>query len=259
MKAIVALFACLLAVVSANSGFTLRNKELEFVNSTVFLGITLDDRLQWGPHISKLVKRLSSATYAVKKMRNLSDIETARLVYFSCFHSLMSYGILLWGNGYFGYSENFRAAEAGRSRNLQAWTSPVSVNSGGTHSFLVLASPPSIYSPYIRYPNPTQEAGNALVTPPRLKISMGGGDILLLLARMLVCPSIRKYSILNIEVQLNPIAAITPSRLRSVQARGGEIKRRGNINKDDAQLSIRNSQPALKQVDDVTSKSLDFK
>ncbi|GBP53767.1 hypothetical protein EVAR_84250_1 [Eumeta japonica] len=30
-----------------------RNKELEFVNSTVFLGITLDDRLQWGPHIKK--------------------------------------------------------------------------------------------------------------------------------------------------------------------------------------------------------------
>ncbi|GBP06692.1 Probable RNA-directed DNA polymerase from transposon BS [Eumeta japonica] len=29
-----------------------RNKELEFVNSTVFLEITLDNRLQWGPHIS---------------------------------------------------------------------------------------------------------------------------------------------------------------------------------------------------------------
>ncbi|GBP11946.1 hypothetical protein EVAR_72610_1 [Eumeta japonica] len=100
--------------------FVLRNKELEFVNSTVFLGITLDDRLQWGPHISKLAKRLSSAAYAVKKMRNLSDVETARLIYFGCFHSLMSYGILFWENG---YSENFRAAEAGRSRNLQARTS----------------------------------------------------------------------------------------------------------------------------------------
>ncbi|GBP14679.1 Probable RNA-directed DNA polymerase from transposon BS [Eumeta japonica] len=75
---------------------SVRNKELEFVNSTVFLGITLDDRLQWGPHISKLAKRLSSAAYAVKKMRNLSDVETARLVYFGCFHSLMSYGILHW-------------------------------------------------------------------------------------------------------------------------------------------------------------------
>ncbi|GBP64379.1 Zinc finger MYM-type protein 1 [Eumeta japonica] len=31
-------------------------------------------------------------------MRNLSDVETARLVYFGCFHGLMSYGILLWGN-----------------------------------------------------------------------------------------------------------------------------------------------------------------
>ncbi|GBP40237.1 Probable RNA-directed DNA polymerase from transposon BS [Eumeta japonica] len=57
---------------------SVRNKELEFVNSTVFLGITLDDRLQWGPHISELAKRLSSAAYAVKKMRNLSDVETAR-------------------------------------------------------------------------------------------------------------------------------------------------------------------------------------
>ncbi|GBP40288.1 Probable RNA-directed DNA polymerase from transposon BS [Eumeta japonica] len=100
---------------------SVRNKELEFVNSTVFLGITLDDRLQWGPHISKLAKRLSSAAYAVKKMRNLSDVETARLVYFGCFHSLMSYGILLWETP--GYSENFRVAEAGRSRNLQARTS----------------------------------------------------------------------------------------------------------------------------------------
>ncbi|GBO99903.1 hypothetical protein EVAR_74276_1 [Eumeta japonica] len=75
-----------------------RNKELEFVNATVFLGITLDNRLQWCPHISKLAKSLSSAAYAVKKIRNLADVETARSVYFGCFHSLMSFGILLWGN-----------------------------------------------------------------------------------------------------------------------------------------------------------------
>ncbi|GBP04926.1 hypothetical protein EVAR_3807_1 [Eumeta japonica] len=75
-----------------------RNKKLEFANATVFLGVTLDNRPQWGPHISKLAKRLSSAAYAVKKIRNLSNIKTARLVYFGCFHSLISYGILLWGN-----------------------------------------------------------------------------------------------------------------------------------------------------------------
>ena len=61
------------------------------------------------PHIDKLVDRLSSAAYAVKKIRNLTDIDTARLVYFSYFHSLMSYGILLWGH----------AADVGRIFILQ--------------------------------------------------------------------------------------------------------------------------------------------
>lgn len=71
---------------------------LDFVSSTVFLGITIDSKLQWGPHIATLAGRLSSAAYAVKKIRQLTDVTTARLVYFSYFHSIMSYGILLWGH-----------------------------------------------------------------------------------------------------------------------------------------------------------------
>lgn len=76
----------------------LDGNKLEYVSSTVFLGITIDCKLQWGPHITTLAGRLSSAAYAVKKIRQLTDIATARLVYFSYFHSVMSYGILLWGH-----------------------------------------------------------------------------------------------------------------------------------------------------------------
>ncbi|CAH2216324.1 jg27456 [Pararge aegeria aegeria] len=71
----------------------LNNEELNPVDTTVFLGITLDAKLQCGPHVNNLSNRLSSAAYAVKKIRHLTDIETARLVYFSYFHSIMSYGI----------------------------------------------------------------------------------------------------------------------------------------------------------------------
>lgn len=71
--------------------------KLDLVEETVFLGITIDSKLQWGPHIMKLAHRLSSAAYAVNKIRLITDVATARLVYFSYFHSVMSYGILLWG------------------------------------------------------------------------------------------------------------------------------------------------------------------
>ncbi|MBF2463455.1 reverse transcriptase family protein [Listeria welshimeri] len=81
-----------------NYNITLNNEILNITDSTVFLGITLDSKLQWKTHLSSLAGRLSSAVYAVRKIRQLTDIDTARLVYFSYFHSVMSYGILLWGN-----------------------------------------------------------------------------------------------------------------------------------------------------------------
>jgi hypothetical protein len=70
---------------------------LGLIESTTFLGIILDSRLQWNPQITSLACKLSSAVYAIKKIRQYTDIATARTVYFSYFHSIMSYGILLWG------------------------------------------------------------------------------------------------------------------------------------------------------------------
>ena len=84
-------------VKSTDCDIILNKEKLEFVDKTVFLGITLDSGLQWGPHLVSLAGRLSSAAYAVAKIRRLTDVDTARLVYFSYFHSIMSYGILLWG------------------------------------------------------------------------------------------------------------------------------------------------------------------
>lgn len=81
-----------------DSNISLDGKLLDLVPSTVFLGITVDSKLQWGPHIQALASKLSSAAYAVRRIRQLTDIATARLVYFAYFHSIMSYGILLWGS-----------------------------------------------------------------------------------------------------------------------------------------------------------------
>lgn len=80
-----------------NAKIKLKGDELEFEDKTVFLGVTLDSKLQWHAHIATLAGKLSSAAYAVRRIRQLTSVETARLVYYSYFHSVMSYGILLWG------------------------------------------------------------------------------------------------------------------------------------------------------------------
>ena len=84
-------------VKSRDCDIVLNKEKLEFVDKTVFLGITLDSRLQWGSHLTSLAGRLSSAANAIRKIRQFTHVDTARLVYFSYFHSIMSYGILLWG------------------------------------------------------------------------------------------------------------------------------------------------------------------
>lgn len=79
-----------------NCSVIIDNDKLEFVDKTFFLGTgSLDSKLHWGPHIESLAGRLSSAAYAVWKIRQITDVATARLAYFSYFHSIMSYGILL--------------------------------------------------------------------------------------------------------------------------------------------------------------------
>lgn len=84
-------------VVLKPTNIVINGESLKLVDSTSFLGLNIDSKLQWGPHIKALAGRLSSAAYAVRTIRWLTDEATARLVYFSYFHSVMSYGIFLWG------------------------------------------------------------------------------------------------------------------------------------------------------------------
>lgn len=71
---------------------------IKSIDHIKFLGIIIDSKLIWNKHIDTLVGKLKSAVYAIKTIRQLSDIKSAKTVYHAYFHSIMSYGILAWGN-----------------------------------------------------------------------------------------------------------------------------------------------------------------
>jgi hypothetical protein len=69
-----------------------------------FLRLIIDENLSWKCHIEQALIKLSSACYAMKVVTPLIGDKTLRIIYFAYVHSLLSYGIILWGNSLHSYS-----------------------------------------------------------------------------------------------------------------------------------------------------------
>lgn len=66
----------------------LQDESLDKVSHCKFLGVTLDSKLNWNAHISELAGKLSSATFAIRKIVEWCGVEAAKAVYSVYFHSL---------------------------------------------------------------------------------------------------------------------------------------------------------------------------
>lgn len=73
-------------------------------NSTKFLGLTIDSMMTWKEHIIDLANKLNKACFAIRSTKPLLTLKALKMVYYSYFHSVMSYGIIFWGTS--PYSDN---------------------------------------------------------------------------------------------------------------------------------------------------------
>jgi hypothetical protein len=69
-----------------------------------FVGLTINTSLTWRHHIIELTSRLNKACYAIRLTEPFMSIDVLRSTYFSYVHSIISYGIIFWGNS--SYSED---------------------------------------------------------------------------------------------------------------------------------------------------------
>jgi hypothetical protein len=65
---------------------------------TKFLGLLLDDTLTWSCHTDLVTKKMSSISYALRQAKHTLPLTTLKVIYFAHVHSIISYGIIFWGN-----------------------------------------------------------------------------------------------------------------------------------------------------------------
>jgi hypothetical protein len=74
------------------------SKAIATIKSIKFLGLTLNTTLNWKHHISELIPRLNTACFAIRSIKPFMPLNVLRSTYFSYAHSIMSYGLIFWGN-----------------------------------------------------------------------------------------------------------------------------------------------------------------
>jgi hypothetical protein len=60
--------------------------------------------LSWKSHVDMTVPKLSATCYTIRALKPLMSQDILEMIYYSCFHPIMSYGIIFWGNS--PYSNN---------------------------------------------------------------------------------------------------------------------------------------------------------
>ena len=77
---------------------SLANETINKVNSTKFLGMMIDDKLNWEVHLNYTKNKMSSGLYALNKSKHVLDQNHLRILYFSLIHPYLNYGSVLWGS-----------------------------------------------------------------------------------------------------------------------------------------------------------------
>jgi len=79
-------------------GIKCKDKRVTSVDSIKFLGLTLDNSLSWKKHVESIIPKLSMAVFAMRVAQPFLSLDSLKLIYYSYFHAILSYGIIFWGN-----------------------------------------------------------------------------------------------------------------------------------------------------------------
>lgn len=97
-KTNVILFRTKLSKADKPPNISFGESHVEIVQQTKFLGLHLDEFLNWSHHIYSLLKRLNSVCYGVRVVAKYMNEKSLKIIYYANFESILKYGIIFWGS-----------------------------------------------------------------------------------------------------------------------------------------------------------------
>ena len=82
---------------SSNFQLFFNQKLLQRQQAVKYLGITIDDKLNWHTQLKSISLQLARCSGVFYRLRNLIPIHILKMIYFSLVCSRLQYGILSWG------------------------------------------------------------------------------------------------------------------------------------------------------------------
>ena len=76
----------------------IHDREIKFVNSTVFLGLNLNQNLSWKNHIDYVISKINKIRGILYVTRGCFTSNSLRLIYLSLIYPHLNYCNIIWGN-----------------------------------------------------------------------------------------------------------------------------------------------------------------
>ena len=74
------------------------NERIQIIEKTKFLGVQIFFKMNFTDHIDSINKKINSTCYLMRQLRKKISFEALKSVYYAYIHSLLLYGLVLWGN-----------------------------------------------------------------------------------------------------------------------------------------------------------------
>jgi hypothetical protein len=69
------------------------NKQITSISNIKFLGIQINNKINWKYHIEHILPKLSTVCYVMWSVKAYMSLNTSRIIYYSKFNSIINYGL----------------------------------------------------------------------------------------------------------------------------------------------------------------------